>query len=81
MNKAEIDLIKCRDDLESDPNDNLLQTRENEAHKALNSLILKESKTSWQAFCTCLQKQKDIAKTCRSLSGKKCTSLIKTKVL
>ena len=79
MNEAEIDLIKCRDDLESDPNDIILQTRYNEAHKALNSLILKESNKSWQAFCTGLQKQKNVAKICRSLSGKKSTSLTSLK--
>ena len=75
ITEAETELIKSRNDLENDPQNNDLQTRYNEAHKALSSLISKESSESWRAFCTGLQKQKDVSKICKALLGNKNTNL------
>ena len=75
IDEAEIELIKRRNDLETDPNDSLLQTRYNEAHTCLKTLLNRESNNNWKAFCTGLQKQKNISKICKSLAGNKNTSL------
>jgi ribonuclease HI len=75
LTEAETELIKTRNDHENDPHNIELQTRYNEAHKALNSLISKESNDNWKTFCTGLQKQKDVSKICKSLLGSKSTNL------
>ena len=75
LTEAETDLIKARNEHENDPNDNELQNRYNEAHKALNSLISIESNNNWKAFCTGLRKQKNVSKICKSLMGNKSTKL------
>ena len=71
LSEAEIELIKARNDHESDPHDTYLQNRYNEAHKALNTLITEESTNNWKAFCSGLEKQKDVSKICKALLGNK----------
>ena len=71
ITEAETELINARFDHETDPHNIELQSRYNEAHKALQSLITTESNENWKAFCTGLQKQKDVSKICKSLLGNK----------
>ena len=70
IDEAEIELIKRRNDLETDPNDSLLQSRYNEAHTCLKTLLNRESNNNWKAFCTGLQKQKKHLKNLQISSGK-----------
>lgn len=72
---AETELINAGVEHETDPHNSELQSRYNEAHKALQSLITTESNKNWQAFCTGLHKQKDVSKICISLLGKKTCNL------
>ena len=75
LNEAESNLMQARNDHELDPlNEDLLSSYK-EAHRALDSLIRKESNANWQAFCTGLQKHKNVAKICKSLLGNKSTTL------
>ena len=75
LTEAETNLIKARNEHENDPHNMELQASYKEAHKALNTLISKESNANWQAFCTGLQKQKNVTKICKSLMGNKSTNL------
>ena len=75
LTEAETNLIKARNEHENDPLNVELQSSYKEAHKALNTLISKESNANWQTFCTGLQKQKNVAKICKSLMGNKSTNL------
>ncbi|KAL5247143.1 hypothetical protein ACHWQZ_G019114 [Mnemiopsis leidyi] len=71
ITEAETELINSRLEHETDPHNIELQSRYNEAHKALQALITTESNENWKAFCTGLQKQKDVSKICKSLLGNK----------
>ena len=75
LSEAEIALIKARNDHENKPWDQELQHTYKEAHTALNALIVKESSDGWRAFCTGLQKQKDVSKICKALMGNKSSNL------
>ena len=75
LTEAEQLLIMARNDHESDPMNVELQSSYKEAHKALDKLITQESNANWQTFCTGLQKQKNVAKICKSLMGNKSTKL------
>ena len=75
LTEAEQNLILARNDHENDPMNADLQSSHKEAHKALDTLITQESNTNWQTFCTGLQKQKNVAKICKSLMGNKSVSL------
>ena len=75
LTEAETKLIIARNNHENDPNDLGLQTAYNEAHKALNTLISRESYENWKTFCTGLEKQKDVSKICKALLGNKNSAL------
>ena len=75
LSELETDLIKARNDHEKNPYDMDLQSSYKEAHKALNALITKESSNNWKAFCTGLEKHKDVSKICKSIMGNKLTNL------
>jgi hypothetical protein len=44
-----------------------LWTQSFNTHAALNALIVRESSVGWRAFCTGLEKQKDVSKICKAL--------------
>ena len=75
LTDAETELIKARNNHENDPLDLNLQTKYSEAHKEFKKLLSKNSNEHWQAFCTGLEKHKDVTKICKALLGTKNTPL------